>query len=154
MEATAAARFFRVLGDPTRLRILELVTKGERTVSDLVTAVGQAQPRVSTHLACLRYCGLVRTERRGKEIVYRLALERLDDIFGAGCCHLRADRGEVGHTQPDWSRLGLIAAPATPETPLGAPPTGDRAYLTFAEGFKLAAQTFRRDVSRLSCCAI
>jgi len=80
-ETSAAARFFRVLGDPTRLKILELLGEGERTVGQLVSAVGQAQPRVSTHLACLRHCGFVSTERRGKEVVYRLALTGLDGIM-------------------------------------------------------------------------
>jgi len=80
-SAAAAARFFRVLGDPTRLRILEILQTGERTVNELVTAVAQPQPRVSTHLACLRHCGFVETERRGKEIVYRLALGGLDEIL-------------------------------------------------------------------------
>jgi DNA-binding transcriptional ArsR family regulator len=80
-EATAAARFFRVLGDPTRLKILDLLSEGERSVSELVAAVALPQPRVSTHLACLRHCGFVVTERQGKEIVYRLALDGLDAIF-------------------------------------------------------------------------
>ena len=80
-DMTAAARFFRVLGDPTRLKILELLGERERTVGELVSAVAQPQPRVSTHLACLRHCGFVSTERRGKEVVYRLALEGLDRIL-------------------------------------------------------------------------
>src|SRR5712691_10943650 len=79
-DRSAAARFFRVLGDPTRLKILELLGDGERTVSELVSEVAQPQPRVSTHLACLRHCGFVSTERRGKEVVYRLALNGLDGI--------------------------------------------------------------------------
>src|SRR6059058_3825000 len=81
-DRSAAARFFRVLGDPTRLQILELLGDGERTVSELVGAVAQPQPRISTHLACLRHCGFVETERRGKEVVYRLALQGLDDVIG------------------------------------------------------------------------
>src|SRR5712664_1156241 len=80
-DMTAAARFFRVLGDPTRLKILELLGERERTVGELVAAVAQPQPRVSTHLACLRHCGFVSTERRGKEVVYRLALNGLDAIL-------------------------------------------------------------------------
>ena len=79
-DRSAAARFFRVLGDPTRLHILELLEDGELTVGELVTALGQPQPRVSTHLACLRHCGFVTTERRGKEVVYTLALRGLDRI--------------------------------------------------------------------------
>jgi len=54
-EASAAARFFRVLGDPTRLKILELLGEGERTVGELVSAVGQSQPPISERLAtCTR----------------------------------------------------------------------------------------------------
>src|SRR6266704_6166856 len=79
-DTTAAARFFRVLGDPTRLRIVQALTERERTVGELVSLVGQAQPRISTHLACLRHCGFVTTERQGKEIVYSLALRGLDRI--------------------------------------------------------------------------
>jgi len=77
----ALARFFRVLGDPTRLRIIDLLSKRERTVGDLVSALGVLQPRVSTHLACLRHCGFVVGERRGREVVYRLQLDRLQDLM-------------------------------------------------------------------------
>lgn len=79
-DRVAAARFFRVLGDPTRLHILELLEERERTVGELVSEIAQPQPRVSTHLACLRHCGFVETERRGKEVVYHLALRGLDQI--------------------------------------------------------------------------
>jgi DNA-binding transcriptional ArsR family regulator len=79
-ERSAAARFFRVLGDPTRLQILQLLDERELTVGELVAAVRQPQPRVSTHLACLRHCGFVTTERRAKEIVYSLALHGLNGI--------------------------------------------------------------------------
>lgn len=80
-QASAAARFFRVLGDPTRLRIIQILEGGEQKVGELVAAVGQPQPRVSTHLACLRHCGFVETERRGKEVVYRLAVDGLEAIL-------------------------------------------------------------------------
>ena len=62
--------------------IIGALIDGERTVGELVDLVGQAQPRISTHLACLRHCGFVTTERRGKEVVYRLALQGLDDVIG------------------------------------------------------------------------
>ena len=80
-DRNAMARFFRVLGDPTRLHILELLQEGDRAVGELVEELGQSQPRVSTHLACLRHCGFVTTERRGKEVVYRLALGGVDRIL-------------------------------------------------------------------------
>lgn len=81
LDTAAAARFFRVLGAPTRIEILRLLQDGERTVGEVVAQVGQPQPRVSAHLACLRHCGFVSAERRGKEVVYRLALGGLDGIL-------------------------------------------------------------------------
>ncbi len=105
IDRAAAARFFRVLGDPTRLHILELLEDHERTVGELVSAVGQPQPRVSTHLACLRHCGFVDTERRGKEVVYRLALRGLDRIVEEGGVALEpiAERlATCTRIGPDW----------------------------------------------------
>ncbi len=104
-DRAAAARFFRVLGDPTRLHILELLEEQERTVGELVSAVGQPQPRVSTHLACLRHCGFVETERRGKEVVYRLALRGLDQIVDEADVALEpiAERlATCTRIGPDW----------------------------------------------------
>ncbi len=104
-NASATARFFRVLGDPTRLQILELLQDRERTVNELVTEVAQTQPRVSTHLACLRHCGFVETERRGKEIVYRLALDGLDGMLDRALAAMSpvAERlATCTRIGPDW----------------------------------------------------
>jgi DNA-binding transcriptional ArsR family regulator len=105
VDRVAAARFFRVLGDPTRLGILELLEDGERSVGQLVAAVGQSQPRVSTHLACLRHCGFVTAQRRGKEVIYRLALGGLGEIL-RGSTEVMAPLAERLATceriGPDW----------------------------------------------------
>ena len=79
-DATTLARFFRVLGDPTRLQLLAVLESGERNVTELVEEVGGVQARISTHLACLRHCGLVTTERRGRQIIYRLNLHGMGDL--------------------------------------------------------------------------
>ncbi|WP_202901893.1 ArsR/SmtB family transcription factor [Thermogemmatispora carboxidivorans] len=74
------ARFFKVLSDPTRLRLLALLLEAPvegRTVSELVAVLGVPQGRVSTHLGCLRWCGLVQGVREGKYVYYRLSDERV-----------------------------------------------------------------------------
>jgi DNA-binding transcriptional ArsR family regulator len=71
------ARYFRALGDPTRLSILELLAAEERSVTDIVTPLGLSQPNVSNHLGCLRRCGLVSTRRAQRKVIYRIADTRL-----------------------------------------------------------------------------
>ena len=60
-ERDLVAKYFRTLGNPTRLRILELLRERERPVGELVEALQTSQPYVSNQLACLRWCGLVTT---------------------------------------------------------------------------------------------
>lgn len=71
------AKFFRGLGDPTRVRILEILMGGERTVGELVEELGGFQGRISSHLACLRWCGLVAARREGRNVYYCLADRRI-----------------------------------------------------------------------------
>jgi DNA-binding transcriptional ArsR family regulator len=75
------AKYFRALGDPTRLRIVELLTDGERSVGELGALLGVAQPKVSNHLACLRWCGFVETRRKHRAVYYTLADERIEEML-------------------------------------------------------------------------
>ncbi|MBW0113566.1 winged helix-turn-helix transcriptional regulator, partial [Pseudonocardia sp. KRD-182] len=74
------AKFFRALGDPTRLRLLEFLLAGEHTVSECVTHVGLSQGRVSVHLACLADCGYVAARRDGRYSHYRVVDPRVADL--------------------------------------------------------------------------
>jgi ArsR family transcriptional regulator, cadmium/lead-responsive transcriptional repressor len=72
------AKYFRALGDPTRQRILGLLeAEGELSAGALNRRLGLAQPKVSNHLACLRWCGFVATRRQHRVIYYRLADQRV-----------------------------------------------------------------------------
>ncbi len=100
------AKYFRALGDPTRLRILELLQAepgGELPAGELGRRLGAPQPKVSNHLACLRWCGFVTTRRVHRVVYYRVADERvaamLDLAHGllrdnaehvAACCRIQA----------------------------------------------------------------
>lgn len=68
-----AAKLYRGLGDPTRLRIVLGLLSGERRVVDLVPELGLAQSTVSAHLACLRACGLLTLRPVGRQSYYGLA---------------------------------------------------------------------------------
>ena len=81
-RADLVAKYFRGLGDPTRLRILELLeAEGELTVGDLVNRLQMAQPKVSNHLACLRWCGFVATRREHRTVYNRIADERVAEMI-------------------------------------------------------------------------
>ncbi len=74
------AKFFRALGDPTRLRLLEFLLAGEHTVSECVAHVGLSQGRVSVHLGCLADCGYVAGRREGRFSHYRVVDPRVADL--------------------------------------------------------------------------
>lgn len=98
------ARFFRALGDPTRLRLLELLLAGEHTVSECVTHVGLAQGRVSAHLACLADCGYVTARRQGRYTHYRATDPRVADLIVLArslAADNRAALATCGRTDPD-----------------------------------------------------
>ena len=104
-ETELLAKYFRGLGDPIRLRALELLLEHEElSVGELVERLGEPQPKVSNHLACLRWCGFVSTRREHRTVHYRVSDERIAAIVAlarglladneehvAACC--RIDRG-------------------------------------------------------------
>lgn len=74
------AKFFRALGDPGRLRLLEFLLTSEHTVTECVAHVGLSQSRVSSHLACLSDCGYVQVRRSGRFAHYKVADPRVADL--------------------------------------------------------------------------
>jgi DNA-binding transcriptional ArsR family regulator len=79
------ARFFRGLGDPTRLKVLELLlAEGELSVSAMLRRLGIAQGRLSSHLACLRWCGYVTSKARGRYSYYQVADRRVRAVVDLG----------------------------------------------------------------------
>jgi DNA-binding transcriptional ArsR family regulator len=81
-EPELVGKYFRALGDPTRVRILELLRDhGELSVGELVGRLGQPQPKVSNHLACLRWCGFVLARREHPSVLYRVADERVSELL-------------------------------------------------------------------------
>jgi DNA-binding transcriptional ArsR family regulator len=93
-EPELIGKYFRALGDPIRVRILELLGEhGELSVTELVERLSQSQPKVSNHLACLRWCGFVQTRRDHPTVYYRVADERVTGLLALGRA-LLADNAE------------------------------------------------------------
>jgi ArsR family transcriptional regulator, cadmium/lead-responsive transcriptional repressor len=80
-EPSLLARVFAGISEPTRLHIVLVLLEGERNVSQLVSIVGASQGRVSMHLQCLRWCGFVESERRGKYVYYRVRDDRVRELI-------------------------------------------------------------------------
>ncbi|MBC7107095.1 MAG: winged helix-turn-helix transcriptional regulator, partial [Firmicutes bacterium] len=75
MEPRRVAAYFKALADPTRLRILELLAGREMCVCEVMAALNLPQPLVSHHLRVLRQAGVVRDDRCGRWICYRVTPE-------------------------------------------------------------------------------
>ncbi|CAN5122442.1 hypothetical protein BH20GEM2_BH20GEM2_04930 [soil metagenome] len=97
--AVEPARAFRALGDPKRLRILELLRRGERCVCELTDVMDAGQSLLSFHLKTLKEAGLVSDRREGRWAYYSLdpqVLEELEEFLAeirtaeeeavGGCC--------------------------------------------------------------------
>ena len=77
------AKYFRGLGDPSRVRMLELLRdEGELSVGQLVERLGLPQPKVSNHLACLRWCGFIEARRDGRTVYNRISDARVEAMLG------------------------------------------------------------------------
>jgi DNA-binding transcriptional ArsR family regulator len=83
-NARVVARFFQVLADPTRVRMLKALADNEWCVSDLTQALGMDQPAVSHQLKYLRELGLVTWNKTGRHVYYTLADTPLRDILMRG----------------------------------------------------------------------
>ncbi len=88
-----AARF-RAMGEPLRLRILQELEHGERSVSALVARVGSTQPNVSKHLRVLHDAGLLVRRQQGNIAFYAIADAMVFELCDIICSKLR-DRLEA-----------------------------------------------------------
>lgn len=75
------AQLFRVLGHPIRIRILELLLDGERTVGELQAALSLDSSGTSQHLAALRAQGVLESRRAGSSVYYRLRDPRVSQLL-------------------------------------------------------------------------
>jgi ArsR family transcriptional regulator, lead/cadmium/zinc/bismuth-responsive transcriptional repressor len=88
-SAAALAETFRVLGDPTRVRILDALARAEMPVCNLADALGLTQSAVSHQLRLLRSMRLVRSRRDGRHIYYAVDDDHIARLFKQGLEHVQ-----------------------------------------------------------------
>ena len=86
-EIVDISEFFKVFGDPTRLKILFLLEKGELGVNAISESLGMQQSTISQQLKLLRARRLVRFRKEGRNVVYRLNDEHIHSILALGMEH-------------------------------------------------------------------
>jgi ArsR family transcriptional regulator len=104
------AELFKTLAHPARIRVLEVLREGERSVTDMIPLVGLEQSHLSKQLAVLRRGGVVTTRREGSTVLYSAAdprifhlLETAKEIVAtslAGSTDLLAELAEVSFEPP------------------------------------------------------
>jgi ArsR family transcriptional regulator len=88
----ALADTFRVLGDPTRVRILDVLSRGEQCVCDIAAAVGISESAVSHQLRLLRGMRLVRPRRAGRQVYYAVDDHHIIELLRQALTHVEEER--------------------------------------------------------------
>src|SRR5438445_10369486 len=79
----ALASVAQALGSGRRAVIVDVLAQGERSVEDLASEISQSVANTSQHLQVLAHAGLVRSHREGTRVIYRLASDRVADLWAA-----------------------------------------------------------------------
>jgi ArsR family transcriptional regulator len=116
-SATALAETFRVLGDVTRVRILDAISRSELCVNDIAATVGLSESAVSHQLRLLRGMRVVRSRRAGRMVFYTLDDHHIMRLFEQGLEHVQ--EGSGAPASPGPARIGLprVARPAGDHPP-------------------------------------
>jgi len=85
IDEKAYSKYFKAFGDPSRLKILALLSNGEMTVNDIVKAMDLSQPTVSRHLAVLREAEVVIDRRDGQRVFYSLNRDNVESCCAGFC---------------------------------------------------------------------
>lgn len=96
------AQRFRLLGEPMRLRILQLLEQGPKPVNDIVASLASSQPNVSKHLQALCQAGLVSRRREGLNIFYGIADPMVFKLCNLVC------RSAAEHTRAQLAELDAV----------------------------------------------
>jgi ArsR family transcriptional regulator len=110
----ALADTFRVLGDPTRVRILDALAPGELCVCDIASLVGISESAASHQLRLLRGMRLVRPRRAGRLVYYAVDDHHILELLKQALTHVEEARGAADHAPTATSTAASTALPQPP----------------------------------------
>ena len=83
------AEFFKMIGDPTRTKILFALDQNEMCVCDIANVLGMTKSSISHQLATLKQSGIVKYRKEGKEVYYTLDDEHVQQVFEIAIEHIQ-----------------------------------------------------------------
>ena len=105
--AELVAQRFRVIGEPMRIKLLDQLREGERSVGNLVEVLGATQQNVSKHLGVLHQAGIVSRRKDGNRVIYAIADDSVFALCETVCGGLARQVAEIAQ---------LLEAPASPRS--------------------------------------
>ena len=90
-QIDALSAFFKMMGDPTRIKMMYIMSQGELCVQDIASALGMTKSAISHQLKALRLSNLVKSRRDGQVIYYSLADDHVKYILDIGFDHIHHD---------------------------------------------------------------
>lgn len=95
--AELIAQRFRVIGEPTRIRLLDRLREGEASVQELAAVVGTSQQNVSKHLGALAEAGILGRRKQGNFVYYRVVDDGIWQLCHDVCGQVERRLGELQH---------------------------------------------------------
>ena len=130
-SADALAETFKALGDATRVRILDAISRSELCVCDIAGIVGLSESAVSHQLRLLRGMRLVRPRRDGRQVFYTLDDQHIVRLFEQGLEHVQERNGSggaPGRRAASRERRSRPEPPARSASFTPSPPSPSRAW--------------------------
>lgn len=98
-------KFFKALGEPTRLKILKLLADREMCVCELMEVLDMNQPRISQHLKVLKEAGALKERKQAQWAYYSLCCEDFHDFIKAFVSFLEEDLKNINELSAEYLRL-------------------------------------------------
>ena len=77
------SKIFKIIGDPNRIKILEILRKGENCQCEIIPLISQSQPTVSRHLKLLEDAGIIQSKKEGTRVIYNVVDPHIFNLIDA-----------------------------------------------------------------------